>query len=54
MGDWIQIIGVFASRGNVKGHLLSKIITEAIILSEEAGLFVDYLCCYGASWNRNM
>ncbi|KAG0444738.1 hypothetical protein HPB47_013439 [Ixodes persulcatus] len=46
--------GVFASRGNVKGHLLSKIITEAIILCEEAGLFVDYLCCDGASWNRNM
>ncbi|KAG0443565.1 hypothetical protein HPB47_014775, partial [Ixodes persulcatus] len=45
---------VFASRGTVKGHLLSKIITEAIILCEEAALFVDYLFCDGASWNINM
>ncbi|XP_064485892.1 uncharacterized protein LOC135398409 [Ornithodoros turicata] len=54
VGAWTQIIGVFASRGNVKAHLLTKILVEASILCEQAGLFVDLLCCDGASWNRFM
>ncbi|KAG0441011.1 hypothetical protein HPB47_016074 [Ixodes persulcatus] len=32
----VWFLGVFASRGTVKGHLLSKIITEAIILCHAA------------------
>lgn len=53
-GSWHQILGVFASRGNVKAHLLSKIILEAVVLAEKAGLRVDYVTCDGASWNRAM
>lgn len=53
-GSWHQILGVFASRGNVKAHLLSKIILEAVVLSEKAGLKVEYVICDGASWNRAM
>ncbi|KAH9365456.1 hypothetical protein HPB48_008908 [Haemaphysalis longicornis] len=53
-GSWHQILGVFASRGNVKAHLLSKIILEAVVFAERAGLKVDYVTCDGASWNRSM
>lgn len=52
-GRWSQIIGVFATKGNIKGNLLFKMI-EAIILSEKAGLFVDHISCDGAAWNRKM
>lgn len=45
---------MFASSGNVKADLLTKIVTEAIILCEQSGLLVDYVCCDGASWNRAM
>ncbi|KAG0427971.1 hypothetical protein HPB47_025023 [Ixodes persulcatus] len=44
--------GVFASNGNVKAGLLTKIILEATLLCEQAGLHVDYICCDGAAWNR--
>ncbi|XP_042150354.1 uncharacterized protein LOC120840815 [Ixodes scapularis] len=54
VGKWTQVIGVFASSGNVKADLLTKIVTEAIILCEQSGLLVDYVCCDGASWNRAM
>lgn len=53
-GSWHQILGVFASRGNVKAPLLSKIILEAVVLAENAGLRVDYVTSDGASWNRAM
>lgn len=53
-GSWHQILGVFASKGNVKAHLLSKIVLEAVVLAERAGLKVDYVTCDGASWNRSM
>lgn len=49
-----QIIGVFSTKGNIKGDLLFKIIIEAVILSEKAGLFVDHISCDGATWNRKM
>ncbi|KAH9381545.1 hypothetical protein HPB48_005480 [Haemaphysalis longicornis] len=49
---WIQILGVFASKGNVKASVLSKILVEATILAEKAGLFVDYWTIDGAPWNR--
>ncbi|KAH9367687.1 hypothetical protein HPB48_012803 [Haemaphysalis longicornis] len=54
VGKWTQIIGVFASKGNVKAAVLTKIILEATILCEQAGLYVDYICCDGAPWNRTM
>ncbi|XP_040076523.1 uncharacterized protein LOC115310148 isoform X4 [Ixodes scapularis] len=53
-GQWTQVLGVFASRGNVKADTLAKIIVEATILCEKAGLFVDFVTCDGASWNRSM
>ncbi|KAG0411458.1 hypothetical protein HPB47_011413 [Ixodes persulcatus] len=37
-GSWHQILGVFASKRNVKAVLLSKIIMEAVLLAEKAGL----------------
>lgn len=46
--------GVFASKGNVKAAVLTKIILEATILCEQAGLHTDYICCDGAAWNRAM
>lgn len=52
--NWTQVVGVFASRGNVKAPLLSKILLEVIICCENAGLFVDYVTCDGATWNRQM
>lgn len=53
-GSWHQILGVFSSRGNVKAALLSKILLEAVLLAEKAGLKVDYITADGASWNRSM
>ncbi|KAG0442910.1 hypothetical protein HPB47_015491 [Ixodes persulcatus] len=49
---WTQILGVFASRGNVKAPVLSKILLEATILTEKSGLFVDFWTSDGAPWNR--
>ncbi|KAH9360083.1 hypothetical protein HPB48_014628 [Haemaphysalis longicornis] len=37
----MQILGVFAPRGNVKAAALPKIVLEATFLCEQAGLFVD-------------
>lgn len=51
---WHQIIGVFASRGNMKAELLSKILVEAILLAQKAALKVDYMTAAEASWNRSM
>ncbi|KAH7934303.1 hypothetical protein HPB49_024750 [Dermacentor silvarum] len=53
-GKWTQVLGVFASQSNVKADTLAKIIVEATILCEKAGLLVDYVTCDGASWNRSM
>lgn len=53
-GSWHQILGVFASRGNVKAELLSKIVMEAMLLTEQVGLKVDFVTADGASWNRSM
>lgn len=38
----------------MKAGVLAKIIIEAAILCENAGLFVDTVTCDGASWNRSM
>ncbi|KAL1484960.1 hypothetical protein MTO96_049902, partial [Rhipicephalus appendiculatus] len=53
-GKWTQILGVFASKGNVKAPILSKILLEATILSEKAGLFVDFWTSDGAPWNQSL
>ncbi|KAH7979238.1 hypothetical protein HPB49_008804 [Dermacentor silvarum] len=53
-GKWTQILASFATQGNMKGNLLSKVMLEAVILAEKAGLFVDFITCDGAAWNRNM
>ncbi|XP_077486371.1 uncharacterized protein LOC144097572 [Amblyomma americanum] len=38
-GDWTQVLGVFfSSKGNIKAEMLEKILLEAILLSEKAGL----------------
>ncbi|XP_075723751.1 uncharacterized protein LOC142765832 [Rhipicephalus microplus] len=42
-GDWTQILGVFSSKGNIKAEMLAKLLLEAILLSEQAGLFVDFI-----------
>ncbi|KAG8180992.1 hypothetical protein JTE90_024740 [Oedothorax gibbosus] len=51
-GDWVQINGVFGTHQNVKADHLSKILIEAVILCENAGLFVDAITGDGATWNR--
>ncbi|KAH7937589.1 hypothetical protein HPB49_013397 [Dermacentor silvarum] len=51
---WHQVLGVFASKGNVKANLLAKIILECIILAEKSGLFVDFVTTDAASWNRSI
>lgn len=52
-GSWHQILGVFASHSNVKSDTLCQIILEAVIMSEYAGLHIDFVTCDGASWNRS-
>ncbi|KAH7945825.1 hypothetical protein HPB49_016037 [Dermacentor silvarum] len=54
VGSWTQVIGVFGSNENVKGDLLAKIVLESTILAERAGLFVDFVTCDAAAWNRKM
>lgn len=44
-GKWTQILAVFATHGNVEGELLAKIVIEAVILAEDAGLLVDFVTC---------
>ncbi|KAK8765846.1 hypothetical protein V5799_007373, partial [Amblyomma americanum] len=53
-GNWTQVLGVFASRGNVKAPTLAKIIVESTVLAEQAGLYVDTITCDGATSNRSM
>lgn len=53
-GEFSQIIGTFATHGDVKGSLLGKILIKAVIVVEKARLFVAFVTCDGASWNRRM
>ncbi|XP_077513304.1 uncharacterized protein LOC144124486 [Amblyomma americanum] len=53
-GQFQQILGVFGSRSNVKADILSKIILDATLAAEKAGLFVNFVTTDGASWNRSM
>lgn len=54
VGKWTQILGAFATRGNVEGSLLAKIMVETVSLAEKAGLRVDFITSDGATWNRKM
>ncbi|KAL1437736.1 hypothetical protein MTO96_048602 [Rhipicephalus appendiculatus] len=54
VGKWTQILAAFATHGNVNGDLLTKIMLEAVILAEKAGLRVDFITSDGATWNRKM
>lgn len=54
VGSWTQVLATFRSHQNVKGDLLAKIVLEATVLAEKAGLFVDYVTCDAAGWNRAM
>lgn len=51
---WHQIIGAFASHSNVKADMLVKILLEAVTMSDNAGLRVDFITCDGETWNRSM
>ncbi|KAH6927223.1 hypothetical protein HPB50_001099 [Hyalomma asiaticum] len=51
---WTQVLGIVASKGNVKAPALSKILLGATILTEKAGLFVDFWTSDGVPWNRSL
>lgn len=53
-GKWVQSLGCFLSKGCAPGKVLHKLITECIILTENAGLKIDAIVSDGASWNRSM
>ncbi|KAH7981059.1 hypothetical protein HPB49_021215 [Dermacentor silvarum] len=54
VGGWTQVIGTFATKGNIKGDFLAQVMIDATILTERSGLFVDFITCDGATWNRRM
>lgn len=53
-GQWTQVIAAFATRGNIKGNLLTKVMLEAVILAEQAGPLVDFITTGGATRNRKI
>ncbi|KAH9360310.1 hypothetical protein HPB48_018332 [Haemaphysalis longicornis] len=52
VGEWTQMLTAFATMGNIKGTLLTKIMLEAIILVGNSGLIVDFTTWGKATWNR--
>jgi hypothetical protein len=53
-GAFTQPVAIFGAKGPTNGVTLSKLILEAIVLLEKAGLHVDGTVCDGASTNRRM
>lgn len=53
-GKWKQILGAFGARSNVKAVVLAKIIVDVVMCAEKSGLFMDFVTCDGAVWNRSM
>jgi len=51
---WVQSIGAFLSEGAANAEVLQKLILEAIILLEKAGLHVHIVVTDGGAWNRGM
>lgn len=54
VGKWSQILGCFATSRNMKADVLARVITEATIVAQNSSLYVDFVTCDGASWNRKM
>ncbi|KAH9380738.1 hypothetical protein HPB48_008880 [Haemaphysalis longicornis] len=54
VGKWTQVLAAFATKNNIKGTLLAKIMLETVILAEKSGLKVDFITSDGATWNRKM
>ena len=53
-GRWVQTLDSFLSCGAARGHVLSQILLEAIVLLENSGFYVDCAVTDGAQWNRGM
>ncbi|KAE8745830.1 hypothetical protein FOCC_FOCC007477 [Frankliniella occidentalis] len=53
-GGWVQSLGCFLSKGNVKGDVLAKIALEGVNLSARARLRVDGIVTDKGAWNRVM
>lgn len=53
-GHFKQILGVFGSHSNVKADVPSKIVLDATLAADKAGLFVYFVTTDGASWNMSM
>lgn len=52
--DYFQPIGCFAAKGGTPGVKLAKLVLQAIILLEKAGVKVIAMVCDGAKANRRM
>ncbi|KAE8737704.1 hypothetical protein FOCC_FOCC016829, partial [Frankliniella occidentalis] len=53
-GQWVQTLGAFLSSVAVPGHILRKMVVEAIVLLYNQGFIVDIVTTDGARWNRTM
>lgn len=53
-GDHVKVIGMFLSKGAVKGETLKKLLDEAIQRLGGVGYPVDAVVTDGASWNRKV
>lgn len=53
-GHNMQALACFLSKGNVTGSIQAKLILEAVLLCEAAGLYIDVVTSDGAAWNRSM
>ncbi|KAH9364719.1 hypothetical protein HPB48_022236 [Haemaphysalis longicornis] len=54
VGKWTQVLAAFATKNNIKGTSLAKIMLETVILAEKSGVNVDFITSDGATRNRNM
>jgi len=51
-GSWVQPIVVFATKGAAPGHIISRLITKAIVALEVCGARVNSITCDGAQPNK--
>jgi len=51
-GSWVQPIAVFATKGPAPGHIISRLITKAIVALEVCGARVNSITCDGAQPNK--
>ncbi|CAI6343939.1 unnamed protein product [Macrosiphum euphorbiae] len=52
--NFSQTVGVFATKGEVKGTTLAQLVLKAITLLEKNGILVDGIICDGATTNKKM